>query len=55
MSKNENLPLIRRHIRLEELLQLATPDEGVFMSAEILARAISSAPEIIEGIKSGLF
>lgn len=25
------------------------------MSAEILARAISSAPEIIEGIKSGLF
>ena len=27
MSNNESRPLIRRHMALEELLQLATPDE----------------------------
>ena len=35
MSKNENRPLIRRHISLEEVLQLATPDELVAI-ADIL-------------------
>ncbi|ENA27912.1 hypothetical protein HMPREF1487_09095 [Pseudomonas sp. HPB0071] len=36
MSNNENRPLIRRHIPLEELLQLATPDELVAITEILL-------------------
>lgn len=39
MSNSENRPLIRRHIGLEELLQLATPDELVAISEILLDKA----------------
>ncbi|WP_312841985.1 hypothetical protein [Stutzerimonas nitrititolerans] len=39
MSNNEKRPLIRRHIALEELLQLATPDELVAISGILLDKA----------------
>lgn len=39
MSNNEKRPLIRRHIGLEELLQLATPDELVAISEILLDKA----------------
>lgn len=39
MSDHEKRPLIRRHIRLEELLQLATPDELVAISEILLNKA----------------
>lgn len=39
MSNNENRPLIRRHIELEEVLQLATPDELVAIADILLDKA----------------
>lgn len=39
MSNSEKRPLIRRHIGLEEVLQLATPDELVAISAILLDKA----------------
>lgn len=39
MSNSENQPLIRRHIALEELLQLATPDELVAITEILLDKA----------------
>ncbi|WP_122582339.1 hypothetical protein [Pseudomonas viridiflava] len=39
MSNSEEQPLIRRHIGLEELLQLATPDELVAISEILLHKA----------------
>lgn len=39
MSNNENRPLIRRHIALEEVLQLATPDELVAIADILLDKA----------------
>jgi hypothetical protein len=39
MSNNENRPLIRRNIALEELLQLATPDELVAITEILLDKA----------------
>ncbi|MFJ3449559.1 hypothetical protein ACIPM0_15255 [Pseudomonas sichuanensis] len=39
MSNNEKRPLIRRHIGLKELLQLATPDELVAISEILLDKA----------------
>ncbi|EMO2020899.1 hypothetical protein IPC1622_29085 [Pseudomonas aeruginosa] len=39
MSNSEKRPLIRRHIGLEELLQLATPDELVAISEVLLDKA----------------
>ncbi|MFV1943869.1 hypothetical protein VPH49_24020 [Pseudomonas luteola] len=39
MSINENRPLIRRHIALEELLQLATPDELLAIADILLDKA----------------
>lgn len=39
MINSEEQPLIRRHIRLEELLQLATPDELVAISEILLHKA----------------
>lgn len=39
MSNSEKRPLIRRHIGLEELLQLATPDELVAISEILLDKA----------------
>lgn len=39
MSNSANRPLIRRHIELEKLLQLATPDELVAISEILLDRA----------------
>lgn len=39
MSNNENRSLIRRHIALEELLQLATPDELVAITEILLDKA----------------
>ncbi len=39
MSNNESRPLIRRHIPLEEVLQLATPDELVAIADILLDKA----------------
>lgn len=39
MSNSENRPLIRRHIALEELLQLATPDELVAITEILLDKS----------------
>ncbi|WP_258909562.1 hypothetical protein [Pseudomonas putida] len=39
MSNSEKRPLIRRHIALEEVLQLATPDEMVAISEILLDKA----------------
>jgi hypothetical protein len=39
MSNNEKRPLIRRHIELEEVLQLATPDELVAIADILLDKA----------------
>jgi hypothetical protein len=39
MSNSDNRPLIRRHIALEEVLQLATPDELVAITAILLDKA----------------
>lgn len=39
MSNSEKRPLIRRHIGLEEVLQLATPDELVAISKILLDKA----------------
>ncbi|KAF4557245.1 MULTISPECIES: hypothetical protein [Pseudomonas] len=39
MRNSEKRPLIRRHIGLEEVLQLATPDELVAISAILLDKA----------------
>ncbi|MBO3277440.1 hypothetical protein [Pseudomonas schmalbachii] len=39
MSNSENRPLIRRHIALEEVLQLATPDELVAITDILLDKA----------------
>lgn len=39
MSNSENRPLIRRHIALEEVLQLATPDELVAITEILLDKA----------------
>ncbi len=39
MSNNEKRPLIRRHLGLKELLQLATPDELVAISEILLDKA----------------
>ncbi|MCF6751744.1 hypothetical protein [Stutzerimonas degradans] len=39
MSNNEKQPLIRRHLGLKELLQLATPDELVAISEILLDKA----------------
>lgn len=39
MSNNENRPLIRRHIGLKEVLQLATPDELMAISEILLDKA----------------
>lgn len=39
MSNNEKQPLIRRHLELKELLQLATPDELVAIAEILLDKA----------------
>lgn len=38
MSNNESLPLIRKHMSLEDLLQLATPDELLAITSILLSK-----------------